>query len=143
MDMSWIDDHRALYLKDPEKGHDWNPASIGGPDRVVPTLLLTTRGRKSGQPRIMPLIYGKTDDGYVVVASKGGAPQHPDWYLNLEADPNVEVQVKHDKFHATAETVSGARRAELWKQMNQVWPPYESYQEKTQREIPIVLLRKR
>ena len=105
------------------------------------TLLLTTVGRKSGQKRIMPLIYGKVDEGYVIVASKGGAPQHPDWYGNLEAQPAVEVQVAKDCFSARAETVTGAKRQQFWEMMLPIWPPYAQYQTKTEREIPVVLLR--
>jgi deazaflavin-dependent oxidoreductase (nitroreductase family) len=140
MSLQWIDDHRELYLKDGQAGHMWDSTVVGGPG-PVPTLLLTTRGRKSGQPRIMPLIYGKVDEGYVIVASKGGAPAHPDWYFNLEAHPEVEVQVADQTFKARAETVSGPRRAELWQLMLPIWPPYAEYQQKTEREIPLVLLR--
>lgn len=143
MSLDWIDEHRRLYLEDPEKGHLWNPKTAGGPDAQVPTLLLTTRGRKTGEPRIMPLIYGKVDEGYVIVASKGGAPQHPDWYFNLQAHPEVDVQVAKDKFKATAETTTGAQREKLWNVMLPVWPPYADYQKKTDREIPVVLLRPR
>lgn len=140
MSLPWIDEHRELYLKDGNAGHMWDSTVVGGAG-PVPTLLLTTVGRKSGAPRVMPLIYGKADDGYVVIASKGGAPQHPDWYLNLTAHPEVEVQVATQKFHALAEAVTGPRRAELWRQLQALWPPYDDYQRKTEREIPVVLLR--
>jgi proline iminopeptidase len=115
----------------------WTPPWGGSP---VPTLLLTTTGRKSKQRQVLPLIYGKTDKGYAIVASKGGAPSHPAWYLNLSADPDVEVQVGSEKFAATARTVSGAERAALWKQMAALFPPYDEYQRKTRREIPVVVL---
>lgn len=140
MGLDWIDAHRQQYLEDGEKGHFWDSTVVGGPG-PVPTLLLTTKGRKSGQDRIMPLIYGKTEDGYVIVASKGGAPSHPDWYFNLEADPMVGVQVVNEKFEARAETVSGELRKKLWELMLPIWPPYADYQLKTEREIPVVLLR--
>jgi deazaflavin-dependent oxidoreductase (nitroreductase family) len=140
MSLSWIDEHREQYLKDGAKGHMWDSTVVGGPG-PVPTLLLTTTGRKSGEKRIMPLIYGKVPDGYVVVASKGGAPDHPDWYKNLEANPDVEVQVANEKFRGRAETVTGARREELWNLMVPIWPPYTEYQTKTQRQIPVVLLK--
>lgn len=140
MSLDWIDQHRELYLREPEQGHFWDSTVVGGPG-PVPTLLLTTVGRKSGQSRIMPLIYGKVEDGYVIVASKGGAPKHPDWYVNLEANPQVEVQVASHKFKAQAETIQGPRRAELWDLMLPIWPPYADYQQKTEREIPVVLLR--
>ena len=139
--MEWIDQHRELYLQYPEKGHYWDSTVVGGPGPVQ-TLLLTTIGRKTGQPRIMPLIYGKVDEGYIIIASKGGAPQHPDWYVNLEANPEVEVQVARDKFKARAETVSGPKRKEYWDLMLPIWPPYADYQTKTDREIPVVLLRR-
>ncbi len=140
MSLDWIDAHRELYLVEPEKGHFWDSTVVGGPG-PVPTLLLTTIGRKSGQQRIMPLIYGKVNDGYLIVASKGGAPQHPDWYVNLEANPEVGVQVASHKFKARAETVTGPKRQEYWDLMVPIWPPYTEYQTKTEREIPVVLLR--
>lgn len=140
MSSDWIDEHRQIYLSDPEKGHMWDSTVVGGPG-PVPTLLLTTVGRKSGQKRIMPLIYGKVEEGYVIVASKGGAPNHPDWYVNLQTEPHVEVQVASHKFQARAETVSGDQRRALWQLMLPIWPPYADYQKKTEREIPVVLLR--
>ena len=136
----WIGDHLRRYLEsDGVDGHMWDSAPVGGPG-PIPTLLLTTTGRRSGQPVIMPLIYGKTDKGYVVVASKGGAPQHPGWYLNLVAHPEVEVQVIAERFRAKARTATGEERAELWKKMAIIYPPYNAYQAKTDREIPVVVL---
>lgn len=140
MSLAWIDRHRQAYLEDGEKGHTWDSTVVGGPG-PVPCLLLFTTGRKSGKTSIMPLIYGEADGGYVIVASKGGAPSHPDWYFNLTADPNVELKVRNDQFPATAETVTGERRAELWNMMVEIWPDYAGYQEKTEREIPVVFLR--
>lgn len=140
MSLDWIDQHRELYLRDPEKGHYWDSTVVGGPGPVQ-TLLLTTTGRKSGKARVMPLIYGKVEEGYLIVASKGGAPQHPDWYVNLQAHPEVEVQVASHKFKARAETVTDARRQQYWDFMLPIWPPYADYQKKTEREIPVVLLR--
>ena len=136
----WIGDHLRRYVEsDGADGHMWDSAPVGGPG-PIPTLLLTTTGRRSGQSGIMPLIYGKTDKGYVVVASKGGAPQHPGWYLNLVAHPEVEVQVVADRFRAKARTATGEERAELWKKMTVIYPPYNAYQAKTDREIPVVVL---
>jgi deazaflavin-dependent oxidoreductase (nitroreductase family) len=133
----FIRDHLRRYLEtDGADGHWWTPP--GG--KAVPTLLLTTTGRKSKQRQILPLIYGKTGNGYVIVASKGGAPAHPAWYLNLRANPEVKVQVAAEKFDARARTASGAERAALWKQMAEVFPPYDDYQRRTQREIPVVVL---
>jgi deazaflavin-dependent oxidoreductase (nitroreductase family) len=116
---------------DGAEGHDW---------RGTKTLLLTTTGRRSGEPKTSPLIYGTGNGGYVIVASKGGAPQHPAWFLNLEANPDVEVQVRADRFNARARLASGEERAKLWRLMVGEWPPYAQYQRKTEREIPVVVL---
>jgi deazaflavin-dependent oxidoreductase (nitroreductase family) len=106
----------------------------------VKTLILTTIGRRSGDPRPKPLILGQDGDAYVVVASKGGAPHHPDWYLNLVDHPEVEVQVKGDRFRARARTAVADERERLWKLMTGIWPAYDEYQEKTDRQIPVVVL---
>jgi len=129
----WVAEHTKQYLESGgQQGHEWRPG--------VPTLLLTTTGRKSGVRRRTALIYGHDNDRYVVVASKGGAPDHPAWYLNLAADPQVEVQVMDDVFQARAETVEGAERTRLWALMRRTWPAYDDYQTKTDREIPVVVL---
>lgn len=136
----WIADHLQRYLDtDGADGHMWDSAPVGGPG-PIPTLLLTTTGRRSGKPIVMPLIYGEAGGNYVVVASKGGAPTHPGWYLNLSAHSNVEVQILSKRFRATARTAGGAERAELWQQMATIYPPYNDYQAKTDREIPVVVL---
>lgn len=136
----WMRDHVRRYLEsDGADGHLWDSSERGGPG-PIPTLLLTTTGRKSGKPQLLPLIYGRTPKGYAVVASKGGAPAHPAWYLNLTAHPEVAVQVGADKFRARARTASGAERSALWKQMAAIFPPYDDYQRRTQREIPVVVL---
>jgi deazaflavin-dependent oxidoreductase (nitroreductase family) len=128
----WIVDHMEKYLAtDGEDGHIW---------RGVPTLLLTTIGRKSGEPRMLPLIYGKSGDAFAVVASKGGHSSHPLWYWNLVARPEVQVQVAADKFAAKARTATAEEKPALWKTMTMIWPAYNEYQAKTQREIPIVVL---
>jgi len=88
----WITEHVQLYREDPEKGHMWDSTFAGGPG-LLPTLLLSTTGRKSGRTSVLPLIYKKVNNGYVIIASKGGAPAHPAWYLNLVADPNCEIQI--------------------------------------------------
>ena len=135
-----IADHLQRYLDtDGADGHLWDSAPVGGPG-PIPTLLLTTTGRRSGKPIVMPLIYGETGGNYVVVASKGGAPKHPGWYLNLAAHKDVEVQILARRFQATARTASGAERAALWKQMAAIYPPYNDYQARTDREIPVVVL---
>jgi deazaflavin-dependent oxidoreductase (nitroreductase family) len=101
---------------------------------------LTVSGRKSGTEYTTPLIFGEDGGNYVLVASQGGTPQHPDWYLNLEAHPEVGVQVKADKFRARARTAQGDERERLWTQLNGIWPHYDEYQEKTDRVIPVVVL---
>ncbi len=116
---------------DGEEGHDWQGTH---------TLLLTTTGRKSGEKRTTPLIYDPVGDAYAIVASKGGADEPPAWYLNLQADPTVEVQVKADKFTARARTASEDEKAGIWPQMVKQWPAYDDYQAATDRPIPIVLL---
>lgn len=118
-----------------ERGYHWRGTEI---------LLLTTTGRSSGQPRTMPLIH-RTDgpDRWVVVASKGGAPQHPAWYSNLEANPEAEIQVRDAVIPVRARTASGEERERLWKLMTEVWPDYDHYQTRTDRQIPIVVLERR
>ncbi len=129
----WVAEHTQRYLETGgEDGHEWRPG--------VPTLLLTTTGRRSGVKRRTALIYGRDNADYVVVASKGGAPEHPAWYLNLEADPQVEVQVLDAVVPATARTATGEERERLWALMRQIWPAYDEYQTHTEREIPVVVL---
>ncbi len=136
----WIKDHTTRYLKTSgQDGHLWD-ASFGGGSGMVPTLLLVTKGRRSGDPITLPLIYSETDGGYVVIASKGGAPTHPAWYLNLDADPKVRIQVGAERMDAIARTASGAERQRLWQQMVDLYDPYTAYQERTEREIPVVVL---
>lgn len=135
----WIREHLELYASDPQKGHDWDSTVVGGPG-VLPVLLLTTTGRKSGEKRTLPLIYKKVGDGFVIIASKGGAPSHPAWYLNLAAEPNCEIQVAHDHFRVQARTAEGAERDSLWQQLVEIYPPYTDYQEATSRKIPVVVL---
>jgi deazaflavin-dependent oxidoreductase (nitroreductase family) len=137
---SWIKDHLKRYVAtNGEDGYLWD-ASLGGGKGMVPTLLLTTIGRKSGQALTLPLIFGHSGSDYVVVASKGGAPAHPAWYLNLAANAHAEVQVKADKFAARAHTADARERATLWPMMVEIYGPYEHYQTKTDRQIPVVVL---
>lgn len=129
----WVAEHLRRYVaSDGADGHEWRPG--------VPTLLLTTRGRRSGSLRRTPLIYGRDGDAYVVVASYGGAPHHPDWYLNLAAEPEVEIQVGAERMRARARTAEGDDRERLWAQMTGIWPAYDDYQAKTTRQIPVVVL---
>ncbi|NUU25827.1 MAG: nitroreductase family deazaflavin-dependent oxidoreductase [Streptomycetaceae bacterium] len=113
-------------------GHAWNGATC---------LVLTTTGRRSGEPRDTPLIYARDGDAYIVVASNGGADRHPAWYLNLLAQPRVEVQVLARRFAATAETAEGGERERLWRKATEVWPNYDAYTRRTDRTIPLVVLR--
>jgi deazaflavin-dependent oxidoreductase (nitroreductase family) len=137
---AWIREHLARYLAtDGADGYLWD-ASLGGGEGMVATLLLTTTGRKSGEPLTLPLIFCKSEHGYAVIASKGGAPAHPAWYLNLQANPLVHVQVKAEKFEARARTANPQERAEIWKKMVEIYPPYDKYQAATSREIPVVIL---
>ncbi len=130
--MDWVAEHVKRYIEtNGEDGHIW---------RGAPTLILTTVGRKSGKARRLALIYGTDGDSYVVVASKGGADAHPEWYLNLLDHPEVEVQVKADKFRANARTATPEERERLWPQMAEIWPAYNDYQAKTERPIPLVML---
>ena len=117
---------------DGEEGHEW---------QGTVTLLLTTKGRKSGEPRTTPLIYGRHGDAYLVVASKGGADEPPAWYLNLQGNPDdVEIQVKGDRFKVRARDATPDEKPEVWKTMTAEWPAYDEYQEKTDRDIPVVVL---
>jgi deazaflavin-dependent oxidoreductase (nitroreductase family) len=138
----WMVEHANRYISSGgADGHLYKMSQPGRPQITVPSLLLTTTGRKSGEKYIFPLFYGDTGDGgYIIVASKGGAPKHPQWYLNLIAHPEVEVQVGTKKMKARARTATGAERALLWQKALEFWPPYAEYQTKTDREIPVVVL---
>lgn len=138
----WMVDHTNLYLSSGGKeGHMYTIKLPNMPERAVPSLLLTTTGRKSGQKYVFPLFYGPAGDSYFIVASKGGAPEHPGWYRNILANPEVEIQVGTEKMKARARTASGEERARLWKVGAEFWPPYNDYQRKAgAREIPVVVL---
>ncbi|MEO8887946.1 MAG: nitroreductase family deazaflavin-dependent oxidoreductase [Jatrophihabitantaceae bacterium] len=125
--------HVDRYLEtDGEDGYHWrNDTTI---------LLLTTKGAKSGRSYTHALIYREHGDGYLVVASKGGAEQPPSWYVNLSADPDVQVQIKGERFAAHARTAAPAEKPPMWAAMTEVWPDYDEYQKKTSRAIPIVVL---
>jgi deazaflavin-dependent oxidoreductase (nitroreductase family) len=129
----WVGRHIRRYVdSDGANGHEWRPG--------VFTLLLTTRGRRSGQLRRTALIYGRDGDHYVVVGSVGGSARHPAWYLNLTDHPEVEVQVGPERFRATARTATPEEKPRLWELMTSIWPAYEEYQRKTERDIPVVIL---
>ena len=137
----WMVEHSNRYLSSGgTDGHMYKVTPPGYSEMNVPSLLLTTTGRKSGEKYIFPLFYGKTGNSYIVVASKGGAPHHPGWYRNLLAHPEVEVQVGTQKIKAHARTATGEERTRLWQTALAFWPPYADYQKKTEREIPVVVL---
>ena len=126
------DAHVKKYLEtNGEVGHMWNG---------VPCLVLTSTGAKSGQPRQSAMIYGRDGDNYLLIASQGGAPTHPNWYHNLVAHPEATINVGPDEIQVRASTAEGAERDRLWKVMTDVWPNYDVYQTRTDRVIPLVVL---
>ncbi|MCB2077382.1 MAG: nitroreductase family deazaflavin-dependent oxidoreductase [Novosphingobium sp.] len=129
------DEHVRVYREtNGETGYLWNG---------VPTLLFTSKGRKSGEMRTIPIIYTPVGDKYVIIASKGGSPTHPAWYLNISEDPNIEVQIKGDVFPATARTAGSPEREELWAEAVKAWPNYDVYQSRTERKIPVVVIERK
>jgi deazaflavin-dependent oxidoreductase (nitroreductase family) len=127
------DEHVQRYEEtDGAEGYDWRKGTT--------ILILTTTGRKSGEERKHALIYRDWADGYLIVASKGGADAPPTWFLNIQADPKVKVQIKGDKFDAVARVATPEEKPDMWQHMTEVWPDYDEYQKKTDREIPIVVL---
>ncbi len=135
----WMSDHVNAYLADGEAGHLWD-ASLGGGEGMLTTLLLTTKGRRSGKTLILPLIYRPCGDGgYCVIASKGGAPTHPAWFLNLQANQDIHLKVANDEFKAVAKIASGDERERLWTLMENYFAPYARYKAATDREIPVVV----
>ncbi|MFI4990304.1 MAG: nitroreductase family deazaflavin-dependent oxidoreductase [Solirubrobacterales bacterium] len=128
-------EHVRVYREtDGEHGYHWRGTTI---------LLLTTRGRSSGEERTTPLIHRTDGDRWVIVASKGGTPENPSWYENLKADPQASIRVKGETIGVTASTADGEERERLWKLMAEVWPAYDEYQARTDREIPLVVLTRR
>jgi deazaflavin-dependent oxidoreductase (nitroreductase family) len=125
--------HVKRYLEtNGQDGFEWrNGTSI---------LILSTKGRKSGKERSHALIFREHGGDYLVVASKGGADKPPAWFRNLQADPDVEVQIKGDRFRATARVADATEKPEMWAKMTDVWPAYDEYQKKTSRDIPVVVL---
>ncbi len=127
------DEHVRRYQEtDGAEGYHWQNGTT--------ILLLTTKGRKSGQDRTSALIYRDYEDKQLIVASKGGADEPPAWFLNLSDNPEVQVQIKGDKFTAHARTATPDEKPAMWEHMVQVWPDYANYQAKTDREIPVVVL---
>ncbi len=141
--VDWAVEHVRRYRETGgADGHIWKGHDGTG---NFPCLLLSTTGRKSGEARTTPLIYGRDGEDYVVIGSQGGRPVHPYWYLNLDANPEVEVQVEAETFPATARTASGDRRERLWNMMARLYAPYDDYRVKAAatREIPVVVLSRR
>lgn len=131
----WVRRHIRDYVRtDGKKGHRWNG---------VDTLLITTRGRKTGKLRRTALIYGRDGDRYLVVASTGGGKAHPSWYLNLVEQPDLTIQVAAEVFAARARIATAEEKPELWAEMASIWPDYDRYQAKTSRDIPVVILERR
>ncbi len=125
-------DHIKAYQEtDGETGYLWSG---------VPTLLLTATGRRTGEPRTSALIFARDGDDYLVVASMGGMPTHPQWYLNLTANPQAEIQVKAEHLPVVARTATADEKPRLWKIVSDQWPNYDVYQSRTDREIPVVVL---
>ncbi len=135
--VGWVQEHIRTYVEsNGQEGHIW---------RGVPTLLLTTIGRKSGELRRTALIYGRDGDDFVIVASKGGAPSNPLWFENLVANPKVTLQVGAEIFTCTASTygengTAGEHRQKIWDSLVVIWPDFANYQAKTDRRIPLVRL---
>jgi deazaflavin-dependent oxidoreductase (nitroreductase family) len=135
----WQQRHVEIYLKtDGAEGHVLDFGRPGVP--AVNTLLLQTTGRKSHTAQTTPLIYGEDGGGFVIVASRGGAPQHPAWFLNLRDQPEIRFQVADKKYRGVARIAAGAERERLYAMMTGLFPPYRDYQAKTAREIPVVVL---
>jgi deazaflavin-dependent oxidoreductase (nitroreductase family) len=130
------DEHVRVYREtDGERGYLWRNGTT--------ILLLTTKGRKSGEERTTPLIHRTDGDRWVIVASKGGTPDHPAWFKNLSEDPEAEIQVKAEKIPVRASEAEGDERERLWQMMAEVWPDYDAYQSNTDRRIPVVVLERR
>ncbi|MGF7234615.1 MAG: nitroreductase family deazaflavin-dependent oxidoreductase [Frankia sp.] len=122
---------RRYQETDGEVGYLWN---------AVPILLLTTTGRRTGEARTTPLIFGRDGADYLIIASTGGSPRHPAWYLNLTANSQAEIQVRAEHLTVTARTATEQEKPRLWQIMADQWPNYDVYQRRTERVIPLVVL---
>jgi|HigsolmetaAR202D_1030399.scaffolds.fasta_scaffold27266_2 deazaflavin-dependent oxidoreductase (nitroreductase family) len=114
--------------------------AIGGRMRVLPVLLLTTTGRKSGKQRTVPVAYIKDNNSYIVIASNSGQPKHPAWFHNIKSNPTATVQIGRSTFKVQAEIADPAKKEKLWSHAVKIAPGYEKYQQRTTRDIPVVLL---
>lgn len=138
---SWVQDHIKAYLESGGRdGHIMDFTALGG-RADQKTLLLRTVGRRSGTAKLAPLIYEKVGEEYAIIASKGGAPDHPGWYHNLGAAPEVRFQVGTDIFRGTCREADGEERQRVWARMVEAYAPYADYQAKTSRRIPVILLK--
>lgn len=136
----WMVRHRDTYLQSGgAQGHIMDISEVGG-HPFTTHCLIRVRGRKSGNTRIVPLIYGDIGGEIVIVASKGGSDQHPDWYVNLIADEHVDVQIATQAYRATWREPNDEERHKIWDFMVSVYPPYLSYQRATTRHIPVIML---
>lgn len=131
-------EHLRRYLaSNGSDGHMWK---MEGVDHLVPTLILTAKGRNTGIPYQTPLIYGRDGDDFILVASKRGAPVDPGWYLNLRVYPEAVLQVGPERMAVRARIASSAERSRIWPSMVEIYPPYVDYLEKSGRVIPVVIL---
>jgi F420H(2)-dependent quinone reductase len=133
----------AEFVREQVRQYEESGGIRGGDLNGVPVVILWTKGRHSGTIRKSPLMRVEHDGKYAVVASKGGAPKHPVWYLNLRADPDVTLQDGPNVYDLRARVLEGAERAEWWPRATAVWPDYDNYQTRTDRQIPIVVLEPR
>ncbi len=135
-----LEAHRQLYLTDPEAAHYWDPIIIGIPGGPVSCLLLEYMGRKSGKQLNMAIQYFRLGGKVAIVASKGGIEDHPIWYLNLLADPKCKVHIGAKSSDAVARTAQGEERAKWWSFITKEQPMQSTYEARTSREIPVVVL---
>lgn len=139
-DQPWFISHLAAYRANPAQAHDWDSRPVGG-NGIVPTLLLSTSRPKSGGSLDIPLLYQPCGEGFVIVASKGGSNRHPAWYRNLLANPACTAQVGRTRYVLEARTLDGEERQRYWDLMTRAWPAYRDYQARTDRQLPVVILR--
>jgi deazaflavin-dependent oxidoreductase (nitroreductase family) len=133
----------TFFIKWMSRANTWiyrrSSGKLGGTFQKGPVALLTTTGRKTGEPRVSPLLYMRDGDRVILVASHGGRDKHPLWYLNLKANPKVQVQIKKEALDLTARDATDEERAKYWSQLVDMHPSYEDYQSWTDRRIPIVV----
>jgi deazaflavin-dependent oxidoreductase (nitroreductase family) len=136
----WVPGHIETYLNNPEAAHLWDASGVGV-KAMLPTLLLITKGRKTGEPRYAPMLYKEVDDGFVVIASKGGYPDHPAWFTNLMAAGEAEIRVAARTFKVRPRVTEGEEKAKLWALLNEGYGEFDTYQARAKdREIPVVML---